>query len=159
MVEDSDHDIWNRRGSGMWGALGALAKGILLAKNETKRTPYETVYAEPLETYRDTLRQIAIINIKKLSGGNREDSDASKKTKHFSCHACKFKDKLQKQIDIINPTIIICCGTDVKDCFDITDNKIYGIPAIVGLHPATNPNCRRKAFYYDTIENIQKLFL
>lgn len=158
MEEGKDYDIWQRRG--MWRAFGTLAKGIISSvASNGKITPYEELYEDSIEKYHSTLRQIAIINVKKLSGGNRTDSNTSIETKHFICHACKFADKLKQQIELINPSIIICCGTDMKDCFEIKDGKIYGIPTVIGLHPATNPNLRRSIFYDKTITELNKIVL
>lgn len=156
MNDAEGHDIWNR--VGMWHSLGTLAKGIICGvQNLEKMVPYETLYAEKIDEYRKTLRQIAVINIKKLSGGSNVKSDKSKETKNYTCHACKFSGNLQEQIEIIQPSVIICCGSELKNCFDIKDGKIYGFPVVMGLHPATNPNCRRKAFYDDTIEKVRNV--
>lgn len=154
MTEGDDYDIWKRKG--MWRAFGALARGIIYnIENEDIVLPYEEVYEENIEKYRDTLRQIAIINIKKISGGNKEDSEESKKTKHYVCHACKFESNLKKQIELMKPTVIICCGVGMEQCFEIKEGKIYGIPAVMGLHPATNANLRREKFYTNTIKNVR----
>ena len=156
MNDAEDHDIWNR--VGMWHALGTLAKGIICGiQNRENIVPYETLYAEDLGNYRKTLRQVAVINIKKLSSGSDTGSNESRITMHFSCHAYKFRDNLRKQIEMIQPSVIICCGSELKNCFDIKDGKLYGFPVVMGLHPATNPNCRRKAFYDDTIEKVRNV--
>ena len=158
MQEGADYDIWERKG--MWHAFGTLAKGMIVKiKSKGSLLPYEEVYAEDLEHYHETLRQIAIINIKKLSGGSSVDSEASNQTKHFSCHACKFKANLQRQIELIQPTLIICCGANIEQYFDIQNGYLYNIPVVIGLHPATNPNRRREEFYNGTIENVQKALL
>lgn len=158
MEEGNDYDIWQRKG--MWHAFGTLAKGIISSvESKGKITSYEELYKDSIEKYRDTLRQIAIINVKKLSGGNRVDSDTSIETKHFTCHARKFADKLKQQIELIKPSIIICCGSEVKDCFEVINCKIYGIPTVMGLHPATNPNRRRSMFYDDTIKELNRMVL
>ena len=153
MQTGHDYDIWERRG--MWRAFGTLARGILSRVENPNSTPgYEELYNEDLSNYHATLRRVAIINVKKLSSGSRVTSDRSIETKHVTCHACRFRDNLREQIEMINPTVIICCGADLHDCFDMCDNQIYGIPAVFGLHPSTNPNRRRQAYFYDTIEKV-----
>lgn len=158
MDDGEDYDIWQRKG--MWRAFGTLAKGIISSiESNGKIIPYEELYEKPIEEYRDTLKRIAVINVKKLSGGSRVDSNTSIETKNFVCHARKFKDNLKKQIELINPTVIICCGPEIKECFEFVNNKIYGIPTVMGLHPATNSNCRRMRFYDETIKNLIKICL
>ena len=167
MNEKPGHDIWN--GKGMWIALATLAKGIFSKvedrdkkENDTEILPYEQLYDrlrnKDKEEYHTTLRQIAIINLKKLSGGGNESSEQSKQTKHFKCHACKFKEKIQEQIRMIDPDVIIFCGSDIEECFDVINGKISmgekEIPVVNGLHPSTNANCRRDTFYYETIKKV-----
>ena len=152
MNEGNDYDIWNRRGRGMWRSLGVLAKGMIISVTGSGVFPsYEELYEEGIDTYRETLRQIAIINVKKMSGGSRGNSVLSQQTRHFSLHACKFRNLLEQQIRQINPTLIICCGAEVGACLDIQDDRLYDIPVVTGFHPATNPNRRRDAFYNETI--------
>ena len=156
MQNGKDYDIWE--GRGMWRALGALAQGIISSMELAgKVLPYEMLYQADLSEYHKALRRIAIINIKKLSGGNRVGSDTSIQKKHFTCHACKFKEYLQSQINLIDPSIIVCCGADMKSCFELRDNRLFGFPVVFGLHPATNPNRRRNAFYNETINKIYQM--
>ena len=155
MKENPNCDIWNRKG--MWHALGTLAKGIIEHLEGNAIPMYEELYSDSIEEYRKTLRKIAIVNIKKAPGGGNTETAESQQTKHFTCHACRFKDNLRKQILLTNPTVIICCSPDVAACFDIVDNKLYGIPVAVGLHPATNANRRRERFYTETIKQVKEL--
>lgn len=153
MQNGKDYDIWE--GRGMWRALGTLARGMISSMEEDgKIFPYEELYQMDLNEYRKTLRRIAVINIKKLSGGSQVASNESMQTKHFSGHAGKFKANLQNQIELIDPSIIICCGADIKSCLKFKDNKLFGYPVVLGLHPATNPNRRRESFYNETIEKV-----
>lgn len=151
MKEGSDYNIWER--VGMWRALGALAEGLIRHVGSGEALPsYEELFARNITEYRETLRQIAVINVKKLAGGGRGTSKESLRTLHFTAHAKKFANKLQEQIKLIQPTIIVvCCGPAVKDCFQIQGNRLYGIPTVIGLHPSTNANCRRTQFYNETI--------
>ena len=157
MCEDKTYDIWNRQGRGMWRSLGALAKGMFKYLEEDKLPAYEELYAEDIEEYRTILRKIAIINIKKVPGGGNVNAKESIQTKCFTCHANKFKANLKEQISLINPTVIIFCGTDVPGCFDIIDGKLYGIPVVAGLHPAISANRHRENFYNRTIKQVKEI--
>lgn len=155
MKDDVNCDIWNRKG--MWRALGTLAKGIIHNLEGNAIPTYEETYNESLEEYRNTLRKIAIINLKKTTGGGGAETTESMQTKHFICHASHFKDKIREQIALIKPTVIICCSPDVAGCFDISNDRIYGIPVAIGLHPATNANRRRERFYTETIQQVKQV--
>lgn len=158
MKEGSDYDIWGRQGKGMWRALGTLAKGMVCNYHDPDVIlPYEELYDESLECYRETLKQIAIINIKKLSSGAKEDSEESLQTKFYMCHAERFKNNLQTQINMINPTIIILCGKGINECFEIKENCLFGIPVVRGLHPSIQANCKKEEFYTNTIKRVRDI--
>ena len=69
----------------------------------------------------DILNRVAIINLKKMSGGSSIGTEKSVSTLDFSCHAQKFKHELKAQIEGIQPTIIVC-GSTCDDVLKILDN-------------------------------------
>lgn len=69
-------------------------------------------YAGTVPSFKDTvlsekyaLRSIAYINIKKTTGG------AITNAKAFDAHAQKFAAFVRKQVDLIQPNIVVLCGT------------------------------------------------
>ena len=53
----------------------------------------------------DLFKKIAFINIKKYDGKNFSDE------KDLFAHVKAHKVQLQKQIELVDPTIVVCCGT------------------------------------------------
>ena len=105
-----------------------------------------------------------MINLKKLAGGSSAGSKESKRTLCFGRHARRFYDKLMKQIGMIQPDVIICCGKNsVIECLDInkddtvieiTNNgKSRMIPIINGYHPRQNST---ENFYYGTLTKMKE---
>lgn len=162
MEEGTDYDIWCCQGRGMWKALATLANGIISANADAEIVPYEEIYFGEMNNiinYREIIQQIAIINLKKAASGGRVGSDESNKTINYLEHVRKFKDKLENQIRMVEASHIILCGSKIGECFEIKDNKLYGIPVIKGLHPSVNSNVHRTEYYDDTISeflNIKK---
>lgn len=153
MKEGPEYDIWTRKG--MWKAFGVLAKGIISRAEGKRVLSYVQALEEGIESYREVLKRIAVINVKKLAGGGSDNSERSRQTFHFTDHADRFKEYLYEQITtLIKPTVIVFCGKEVERCFAVKDGKLYGIPAICGLHPSINPNCRRIDFYDETVNKI-----
>ncbi len=55
---------------------------------------------------RATLKTICAVNVKKTSGRHTADSEKLVKA------ACEHREKLQKQLALYHPDVIICCGTE-----------------------------------------------
>jgi len=103
----------------MWQTAASWAVGILNDFPLFKKIEFEMM--------RSAIRQIAAVNLKKVRG--------TKETEMFELNASAFQDRalLRKQIDLINPEIIIACGTfdllvwllelDVKP--DSIDQPVY----------------------------------
>ena len=153
-------------GKGMWGRIGVLAALMFqMYENPTVIPDYSLMkhsmseISENGETkHQNICRKISIINLKKLAGGDNTKSEKSRNTLHFTCHAQKFSKELYKQIQLIKPTIIICCGKwDVANAMNLVDGKIYNIPAIDGYHPNRSSD---ENFYLKTLQDIKsrKLF-
>lgn len=105
--ESSNSDPWN--GSGFWPRIPAFANCVL----DEEKSGYEEI--EEKDKRDEILKKIAIINLKKYAGGARADSQESCDTGHFLIHASKFAERLKQQIAYLDPTLIVCCGSDVDN--------------------------------------------
>ena len=83
----------------MWHTISRWAAGLLsdFNPNFNKIDNYEQM--------KNALIQIAAINLKKTSGGNRADMSV------INAFAKQDRELLIKQIELINPEILIACGT------------------------------------------------
>ena len=116
--------FWCRRvvlegegGTRFSSGLALLANAIL---NENFETPEKDISA---------LRYVAFMNINKR-GGFTEC-----KTKLLRDYAKKYKDLIDREIKIISPDIIVCCGSDVRDCLSEVDS-CKSLPVLEVYHPS-----------------------
>ena len=116
--------FWCRRvvlegegGTRFSSGLALLANAIL---NENFETPEKDISA---------LRYVAFMNINKR-GGFTEC-----KTKLLRDYAKKYKDLIDREIRIISPDIIVCCGSDVRDCLSGVDS-CKSLPVLEVYHPS-----------------------
>lgn len=89
------------------------------------------------------LKKCAYINLNKRGGYSSCDDNAlTKYVDHFKCF-------LKKQIDLIQPSIIVCCGDTVfkmvRDILDIKDDRVK-----ITYHPS----CRKS--YQNRISDFKK---
>lgn len=117
--------FWCRRvvlegegGTRFSSGLALLANAIL---NENFETPEKDISA---------LRYVAFMNINKR-GGFTEC-----KTKLLRDYAKKYKDLIDREIRIISPDIIVCCGSDVRDCLSGVDS-CKSLPVLEVYHPSS----------------------
>lgn len=117
--------FWCRRvvlegegGTRFSSGLALLANAIL---NENFETPEKDISA---------LRYVAFMNINKR-GGFTEC-----KTKLLRDYAKKYKDLIDREIKIISPDIIVCCGSDVRDCLSGVDS-CKSLPVLEVYHPSS----------------------
>lgn len=115
--------FWCRRvvlgeegGTRFSSGLALLANAIL---NENFETPEKDISA---------LRYVAFMNINKR-GGFTEC-----KTK-LSDYAENYKDLIDREIKIISPDIIVCCGSDVRTCLSNIDS-CKSVPVLEVYHPS-----------------------
>ena len=106
-----------KRGTHFSSGLALLANAIL---NENFETPEKDISA---------LRYVAFMNINKR-GGFTEC-----KTKLLRDYAKKYKDLIDREIKIISPDIIVCCGSDVRDCLSGVDS-CKSLPVLEVYHPS-----------------------
>ena len=62
--------------------------------------------------YSDIVNKMALIEIKKLGAGQTVGSELSLKTGYYTEHIEPFKDLLCRQLELVNPTVVICCGRE-----------------------------------------------
>ena len=112
----------------MWQTAARWAAGILYGFPRFLKIDYKMMQS--------AIRQIATINLKKTRGVKQADM--------FVINACAFQDRLllRKQIDLIDPDIIIACGT-----FDIL---VWLLELAVKLEPIDQP-----VYYKDRIRVIR----
>lgn len=116
--------FWCRRvvlgeegGTRFSSGLALLANAIL---NENFETPEKDISA---------LRYVAFMNINKR-GGFTEC-----KTKLLRDYAQNYKDLIDREIKIISPDIIVCCGSGVRDCLSNVDS-CKSVPVLEVYHPS-----------------------
>jgi len=105
-----------KRGTGFSSGLALLANAIL---NENFETPEKDISA---------LRYVAFMNINKR-GGFTEC-----KTK-LPDYVKNYKDLIDREIKIISPDIIVCCGSGVRTCLSNIDS-CKSVPVLEVYHPS-----------------------
>ena len=106
-----------KRGTSFSSGLALLANAIL---NENFETPEKDISA---------LRYVAFMNINKR-GGFTEC-----KTKLLRDYAQNYKDLIDREIKIISPDIIVCCGMGVRGCLSGVDS-CKSLPVLEVYHPS-----------------------
>lgn len=96
--------------------LALLANAIL---NENFETPDKDISA---------LRYVTFMNINKLGGFTECETD-------LAAYVKKYKDLIDREIRIISPDIIVCCGSDVRDCLSNVDS-CKSVPVLEVYHPS-----------------------
>ena len=97
--------------------LALLANAIL---NENFETPEKDISA---------LRYVAFMNINKRGGFT------SCQTRRLAAYVKKYKDLIDREIKIISPDIIVCCGSGVRDCLSNVDS-CKSVPVLEVYHPS-----------------------
>ena len=115
--------FWCRRvvlgeegGTRFSSGLALLANAIL---NENFETPEKDISA---------LRYVAFMNINKRGGFTECETDLSGYVKNY-------KDSIDREIKIISPDIIVCCGSGVRDCLSGVDS-CKSLPVLEVYHPS-----------------------
>ena len=159
-------DPWDGK-TKMWGRFGIMAATVLRAYDSHTKPDFDKIKEEMgtvcdgEDNHKKICRRTAVINLKKLEGGGSTDSAKSRSTLCFECHAIRFREKLEKQIEYIRPTVIICCGKDsvinaLKHKSDEKFLKLKGseIPIINTYHPAYRGD--ERAFFEYIVEELEK---
>ena len=115
--------FWCRRvvlgeegGTRFSSGLALLANAIL---NENFETPEKDISA---------LRYVAFMNINKRGGFTECETD-------LDGYAKNYKDLIDREIRIISPDIIVCCGSDVRGCLSGVDS-CKSLPVLEVYHPS-----------------------
>ena len=116
--------FWCRRvvlegegGTRFSSGLALLANAIL---NENFETPEKDISA---------LRYVAFMNINKRGGFTECETELLRD------YAQNYKDLIDREIKIISPDIIVCCGSDVRDCLSGVDS-CKSLPVLEVYHPS-----------------------
>ena len=116
--------FWCRRvvlegegGTRFSSGLALLANAIL---NENFETPEKDISA---------LRYVAFMNINKRGGFTECETELLRD------YAQNYKDLIDREIKIISPDIIVCCGSDVRDCLSEVD-ACKSLPVLEVYHPS-----------------------
>ena len=96
--------------------LALLANAIL---NENFETPEKDISA---------LRYVAFMNINKRGGFTECETD-------LAAYVKKYKDLIDREIKIISPDIIVCCGSGVRSCLSDIDS-CKSVPVLEVYHPS-----------------------
>ena len=132
-----------------WRRLVTLAEGlykVYIKDQDTQK--YEIIGAEQKDRYEKALNRIAIMNLKKQEG----EKSISDKT--LRCYICRYRDEILEQIKLINPSVIICCGTTIKpicDEFEIFSD--FADRIIITQHPS---RISARKFFDETLLNYKK---
>lgn len=105
-----------KRGTGFSSGLALLANAIL---NENFETPEKDISA---------LRYVAFMNINKRGGFTECETD-------LDAYVEKYKDLIDREIKIISPDIIVCCGMGVRGCLSGVDS-CKSLPVLEVYHPS-----------------------
>lgn len=106
-----------KRGTSFSSGLALLANAIL---NENFETPEKDISA---------LRYVAFMNINKRGGFTRCQ------IRRLAACVEKYKDLIDREIRIISPDIIVCCGSDVRTCLSNIDS-CKSVPVLEVYHPS-----------------------
>jgi len=111
-----------------WRRLAEWAYAVLNT-TETKQADIREIiegicgsnkdWQQVMDNKSDALSKVALINIKKAAGDTTTDQDKFAYFLESVKNKEEYKEKLAKEIKIINPDIIVCCGT-----FEIFRNEI-----------------------------------
>lgn len=105
-----------KRGTSFSSGLALLANAIL---NENFETPEKDISA---------LRYVAFMNINKRGGFTECETD-------LDAYVEKYEDLIDREIKIISPDIIVCCGMGVRDCLSGVDS-CKSLPVLEVYHPS-----------------------
>lgn len=145
---DDKNDV--KRGvSPTWIRVALLADGLKKSYDGIEaKYEYQTYERGEKENwnhrkeYRNIIEHIAVINLKKISGGNYKNSLESQKTKCYTEHIDYFKEELMNQIAEIKPNLIVLCGKGLLDeCKDILFTENENISKESGYYFSDNEHC------------------
>jgi len=146
--DNRESDPWLR--VNMWKKFSVLLQAVLaFGEGRLDDRDYQKCEDTTMEEHQDALKKVAVINLKKIGGGSAAAGDKSKQTFCFECHASRFSSRIKEQIELLQPSVIICCGKNsvinslgiTQDAFFIVKDKEgheRKVPVINGYHPSRN---------------------
>jgi len=165
----NSNNPWQRIVKLAYGMKNALEKDIRINYTDIvdmsfkkgKRNP-NNVEGNPLYDYStantnyiSTVNQISIINIKKVAGGTKTNSELSKTSKAYNKHLDGVLGDLfiQQIEELINPNIIVFCSPDISSIIKqkYGDRMLSKYICIDGYHPTMT---RTELFYDNTIAQL-----
>lgn len=181
-VEDPFGDIKIGSFTSPWGRVLKLTKGleVMRLRNEhygyyeddfgfkcggeenpnkiTGNSKYD--YRTANQNYLSTVDKIAVINIKKIAGGTSASSDLSTATQYYTRHLeAPLGELLLKQIELIDPTIIVFCSPEISRAFNgqFRTRLEEKYVCLDGYHPTRNSIARFYDYPINQYEEIQKM--
>lgn len=123
-----------------WREIGQWTYGIL---NCHSRPPYE----EADQHYERACRSAALVNLKKMAGGSTSS------LKEIWEHAIRDKEYLNRQLAIIDPDVIVCCGKHslfqlAKEVFDDAGAATCVFRPSSGASPVSGACYRGRSFIW-----------
>lgn len=149
-VKDTNDDIQNGI-EPTWRRLVTLAEGlyeVYTKEQDVQKYKIIDVDQNGKTRYKNALARIAIMNLKKQEG--RE----SISDKTLRCYICRYRDEILRQIELINPSVIICCGTTIKPiCDEFGIFSGFDERVIITQHPS---RISIKKFFDETLLNYKR---
>lgn len=147
-----------------WNQLTRWVDGI---RRLPEDIPWNKIVEVDQEKRRNTLRSIAVVNLKKSAGGHTTDSASLEK------RAARDQILLRKQFLLYEPDLIICCGTSDlahKFCLICEQPKWHSTSRGISFHehrmgkyvveyshPAAR--CKSQLLYYGLIDAIREILI
>lgn len=108
---------------------------------DCKKNNRRTVFARRIFDMQKELSKISKINEENMTFMNINKRGGFKSTDMsiLNVYALEFKDYIIREIEIINPKIIVCCGDGIKRIIEMIymkNEKILNIPLIEMKHPS-----------------------
>lgn len=157
----------------LWRKIASLAKGleeIYNGVNDCSYGKYDFSYKQGGEKYQgdiqgyrdygcrtanpiynDIIEKIAILEVKKIGGDRSVQSELSIATKYYAEHIAPFQDLICREIELLDPTVIICCSREyftyklLEEIRENTSKRQW----IYGCHPTFNST---KKFYEEPLQ-------
>lgn len=108
--------------------------------------------------YNSIINRIAILEIKKVGAGQSVRSKLSLATKYYSRHIEPFEDLICRQIELMNPTVVVCLGRESGACISKLLENVKAMtadrPWIDGWHHSRSSNLH---FFDEPIAEYEKL--
>lgn len=167
-VNDMDGGDWDLRkyvyDGGRWQTWDNVTRWVKCIRNNNHEMRWDELGNITLEDRQQILRSICVMNLKKSPGGYTTERA------NFASVVVEDKLFIQKQYELYNPDLTICCGTgwDFRWVLDFNDCEVFetnrGVqwflnknnhPVIIYSHPAARVHPPLLVYgLYDAIKEI-----